>query len=162
MRYTEQLGYVTVSLGEIVQREYKQHGKPEESVAEFVLRTHNDTGLEQFAREAVADLNRQLSDRTDDPTGVVVEGIHSKLSAQAIEKAFGATEVVFVHAAVPTRLRRLRERDGTCPEAELLRRDLRELNSGLAALTAPLEHEFHVRNDGSIDDFERQLDMIFD
>jgi dephospho-CoA kinase len=161
MQYTEQLGYVTVSLGEIVRRAYEQRGRPDESVAEFVVRTHAGTGLEQFAREAVADLNQQLSDRTDDPSGVVVEGIHSKPSARVVKETFGATDIVFIHAALSIRLRRLRKRDGACPEAELLNRDLRELNSGLGALTIPQEHEFYVCNNGALNEFERQLDVIF-
>lgn len=160
MRHAEQLGYVTVSVGKIVQRAYEHRGRPGESTAAFVLRTHDEIGSAEFARKAVTELTRQA--QSDEVAKIVVEGIHSKPSVRVVEREFGATDTILIHAPPAVRLARLRERDGDCSAAALLKRDLRELNSGLDTLITPSEHEFFIRNDGSIEAFRQQLDTTFE
>lgn len=159
MRHAEQLGYVTVSVGKIVQRAYERRGRPDESMGAFVLRTHDEMGPAEFARKAVTELTRQA--RSEEVVGIVVEGIHSKPSVRAVEREFGETDTILIHAPLGVRLDRLCERDGDCSMAALLKRDLRELDSGLDTLTTPLEHEFFIHNDGAIEAFRQQLDATF-
>lgn len=159
-QHAERLGYIAVSLGETVRREYRSRDR-DESTAEFVLQTHEAVGRAEYAREGVAELERRLADRDDEPSGVVVEGVHSQASVQTIRKRLGETSVVWVLTPQLVRLRRLRQREDGYTSADLLQRDLRELNSGLADLAAPLGHDYCVRNNGSRSSFERRLDAVF-
>lgn len=133
MRHAEQLGYVTVSVGKIVQRAHERRGRSAESTAAFVLRTHDEMGPAEFARKAATELTRQA--QSDEVVGTVVEGIHSKPSVRVVEWGFGETDTILIHAPPAVRLDRLREGDGDCSVAALLKRGLRELDSGLDTLT---------------------------
>lgn len=160
-RYAERAGYATASLGETVRRAYDDRGR-DESIAEFVLRTHETAGRAAFAREAIADLEPRLAGRHDQLRGVVVEGAHSMASVRTVRRRFGRTSVVWIQAPVSLRLRRLRQRENGVTEGDLLQRDLRELNSGLSGLAAPSGHEYHVRNDGSRRALEQRLGTVFE
>lgn len=159
-RYAERCGYATVSLGDVVRRAYEDRGG-DESTAAFVLRTHETAGRAQFAREAVATLDERLAG-DDTPTGVVVEGVHSTAAASVVRERFGDTPIVWIQAPQSLRLRRLCRRDNGHSTRALFRRDLRELDSGLADIASPLGHDRHVRNDHTQETFERRLDAVFD
>lgn len=161
MQYTKQLGYATVSAGETVRPAFANHGR-NESTAEFVLRTHRETGRAQFAREAVANLDQRLANHDHAPVGVVVEKVHSTASVRTVQRRFDGASIVWIQTPLSIRLRRLRQREGEYTMADLLRRDLRELNSGLSNLASPLDHDYSVRNDGSREAFERRLDIVFE
>jgi dephospho-CoA kinase len=159
-QYAEQLGYTGVSLGETVREAYEICGR-EESIAEFVLRTHETNGRAAFARQGVTTLKRHVANRDGEPSGVVVEGVHSPASVSTIREMLGETSVVWIVTPGSVRLERLRQREDGYATVDLLRRDLRELNSGMAELAAPLGHDCCVRNGGSRRSFERRLDSLF-
>jgi cytidylate kinase len=157
--HAERLGYLAVSVGDVVRRRYEATD-PDVPVGEFVLRIHERESRAAFARDAVAALERRVTDRERPPTGVVAEGVHSPAAVGVVRRRFGPTPVVWIRASPSRRLDRCRHRDGNRSAAELLRRDLRELNSGLAALAAPTGHAHRVDNDGSRAQFRRRLELI--
>jgi len=159
--YAKRLGYETVSVGDTVRQAYHdQHWS--ESVGEFVQRIHEERGRAAFVQEAITELDQRLARHDDAPAGVVIEGIQSNTSVKAVRDRFGPTPVVWIQAPLSLRLRRCRRRDESHTSAGLLYRDLRELNSGMADLAAPLGHDYHVLNDGLHRTFKRRLAAVFE
>ena len=159
--YAKRWGYDTVSVGDTVRQAYDEQDR-DESVDEFVLRIHEESGRTAFVQEALTELDQRLVRRDDAPTGVVVEGVHSKTAVEAVRDRFGPTPVVWVRTPLPLRLQRCRRRDEGHTSADLLCRDLRELNSGMSDLAAPFGHDYHVLNDGLRQAFEERLAAIFE
>ena len=158
--YTTQLGYDTVSVGELVRREYNKQN-PNESIGNFVLRRHEKDGRTVFVREALAEFDEQVADRDDTSAGVVIEGVHSYASAAAVRERFGETPVVWLQAPFSLRVQRCQQRNKRDTSEELFYRDLRELNAGMSTLAQPFGHEYHISNDRSPQALEERLDAIF-
>ena len=158
--HADRIGYETVSIGATVRQAYEERGRAE-SIGEFVLRVHEADGRAQFTREAVATLAERRSSRSERSEGIVVEGVHSPASVRTVREAFGTVQVVWIHAPLTDRLGRLRQREPECRPSDVLTRDLRELNSGLAELAAPLGHDYCLSNGGTRDEFERRLEALF-
>jgi dephospho-CoA kinase len=75
-----------------------------------------------------------------------------------LREAFGRATLVWIHAPVGDRLRRVRRRDGeSVTERDLLRRDLRELRYGLADFATPFGHDARLDNDAGIERFEADV-----
>ncbi len=159
--HAERLGYLTASVGDVVRRAHAE-ADPDVPVAEFVLRVHERDGRAAFVREAVAELERRLSRRDESPAGVVVEGVHSPASVGVVRDRFGPTPVVWLRTPPSQRLDRCRQRGRDQSPRDLLRRDLREFDSGLAALATPCGHDVRIDNDGSCQQFERRLEAVFE
>lgn len=150
-------GCATASVGDVVRESYRQQGFSG-SVGEFVTTVHRRHGRDWFARRAA----ERLRDREPPSAAAVVDGVHSRASVRALRETLGPVGGVWVDAPGPVRLRRLRGReDGIAGPEALLRRDLRELNAGLAALARPLGHDYHL--DNGTDDvarLHRRLDCV--
>lgn len=159
--YAKRLGYETVSVGDTVRQAYDSQVR-DESVAEFVGRIHEENGRAAFVRRTLTELDQRLARRDDAPAGVVIEGIQSNQSVEAVDDRFGSTPVVWIQTPLSLRLRRCRRRDDSHTSADLMCRDLRELNSGMSDLASPLGHEYHVVNDGLYRVFEERLSGIFE
>lgn len=158
--HADRIGYETVSIGATVRRAYKERGRAE-SIGEFVLRVHEADGRAQFAREAIAALTEDRSGRSGPLERVVVEGVHSPASVRTVRETFGTVQVVWIHAPFTARLGRLDQREPDCRPLDVLTRDLRELNSGLAELAAPLGHDYCLLNGGTRGEFEQRLEALF-
>lgn len=158
--YAERMGYLTVSVGETVRQAYDECDG-DGSIGAFVERTHETAGRAWFTREAVETLNHRLADREETPDGVVIEGVNSMASVRVVQAEFRRPRIVWIHAPLSMRLRRLRRRDGRRTSSSLLKRDLRELNSGLDKLAAPFGHDYCVRNTGAHSAFDRRLATVF-
>ncbi len=156
-RLAAESGYLTVSVGEAVRQEYP--ASEAESIAEFNTRMHAEHGGDYFTRLA---LDRLLGRHTvEDHAGVVVDSINTVASRRAVSEALGPMTVVWIHSPVADRLQRLRRRDGsTTTRPGFLRRDLRELNYGLASFAAPLGHDVHIANDAGLEEFRRDIRTV--
>jgi dephospho-CoA kinase len=140
--------YYTASVGDVVRREYRTSGEDAESIGEFNTRMHAECGRDHFVRGAVETLRRH---GVGDGADVVVDGVHTT-------EAFGRATLVWIHAPVGDRLRRVRRRDGeSVTERDLLRRDLRELRYGLADFATPFGHDARLDNDAGIERFEADV-----
>ena len=154
--YLAARSYETISVGDVVQNQYDKEAN--ESIAEFIRQKHEYKGLACFTKSAIATLNRRVTEQTD---GVVVEGVHSASAVRCVREAFGWTPIVWIDAPQRLRLRRVRQRSGdTLDHADLLQRDLRELNSGLSELAPPFGCDYVLNNDSSLAAFKAELAAI--
>lgn len=98
---------------------------------------------------------------TEQTDGVVVEDVHSPSAVRYVREAFGWTPIVWIDAPQRLRLQRVRQRsEDTLDDADLLQRNLRELNSGLSELAPPFGCDYVLNNDSSLAGFKTESAAI--
>lgn len=150
-------GYLTVSVGETVRREYDASGT--ESLAEFNTRMHAEHGRDYFTRLALERLRRNHD--LENYSGIVVDSIHTAAARRALSETIGSATVVWIHSPIPDRLQRLQRRERSVVNRRaLFRRDLRELNYGLASFAAPFGHNVCIANDAGLKQFREDVQPV--
>jgi Dephospho-CoA kinase len=156
-RFAAERGYLTISVGDIVREEYDP--SKTESIAEFNTRIHTEHGDDYFTQLAIERLYQRHDVNEHDD--VVIDSIQTVAARQAVSSALGPITIVWIHSPVADRVQRLRQRDmNPLTHEELLQRDLRELNYGLASFATPFGHDVCVTNDTTLEEFTRDIRAV--
>ncbi len=150
----EELGYVKVTMGDVIREETKKRGLElnPANVGKVMLELRKEGGNNIIAEKCVPKIEQQASNK------IVIDGIRSLNEADIFSANFEDFKLVTVHAAPEIRFVRLsqRGRSDDPPTFEVFHeRDMRELSVGLGNAIAMAEHV--LVNDDSMESFKAQV-----
>lgn len=150
----EELGYVKVTMGDVIREETKKRGLElnPANVGKVMLELRKEGGNNIIAEKCVPKIEQQASNK------IVIDGIRSLNEADVFSANFEGFKLVTVHAAPEIRFVRLsqRGRSDDPPTFEVFHeRDMRELSVGLGNAIAMAEHV--LVNDDSMESFKAQV-----
>ena len=159
----ESLNLPVVGMGDVVRERARvalgEHATSS-AIGEWATDHRAECGQAVFA-EYTAD---RIEEHHRDEKAVIIDGLRTPGEVDVFEDRFDDVTVVLVTAPFETRLDRLqtRGRDGedAFTAEDLEERDAREEAWGLGALIEKGVHDDVVVNDGTVDEFEREIEAI--
>ncbi|MCL2134348.1 MAG: flagellar hook-basal body complex protein FliE [Candidatus Bathyarchaeota archaeon] len=148
------VGYVAVSMGDVIREETKKRGLElnPQNVGQVMLELRKEGGDNVVAELCVPKIELQVGSR------IVIDGLRSLNEVDVFKANFVGFKLVAVHAASLVRFARLslRGRSDDPKTFELFHeRDMRELSVGLGSVIAFSEHV--IVNDSSIEVFNTEV-----
>jgi dephospho-CoA kinase len=148
------LGYVTVTMGDVIREETRKRGLDltPQNVGKVMLELRSEGGNNIIAEKCVPKIMQQASSK------IVIDGLRSLSEADVFKTHFVGFKLVAVHAAPEVRFVRLSQR-GRSDDPKSFdvfhERDMRELGVGLGNAIAMAEHV--LVNDNSVESFKAQV-----
>jgi len=150
----EELGYVKVTMGDVIREETRKRGLElnPANVGKVMLELRKEGGNNIIAEKCVPKIEQQSSSK------IVIDGIRSLNEADVFSANFEGFNLVTVHAAPEIRFVRLSQR-GRSDDPQNFEvfheRDMRELSVGLGNAIAMAEHV--LVNDNSMESFKAEV-----
>jgi dephospho-CoA kinase len=150
----EELGYVKVTMGDVIREETRKRGLEltPQNVGKVMLELRKEGGNNIIAEKCVPKILQQASSK------IVIDGIRSLNEAEVFQANFEAFKLINVHAAPAVRFERLSQR-GRSDDPQTFEvfheRDMRELSVGLGSAIAMSEDV--LVNDNSMESFKTQV-----
>jgi dephospho-CoA kinase len=149
-----EVGYVTVTMGDVIREETKKRGLElnPQNVGKVMLELRKEGGNNIIAEKCVPKIEAQVSNK------IVIDGLRSLNEAEIFKANFTGFKLISVHASPEIRFVRLsqRGRSDDPPTFEVFHeRDMRELGVGLGNAIAM--SEYVLVNDNSMESFKAQV-----
>ncbi|XHH10078.1 MAG: AAA family ATPase [Candidatus Bathyarchaeia archaeon] len=150
----EQLGYVKVTMGDVIREETRKRGlEPNpQNVGKVMLELRKEGGNNIIAEKCVPKIEAQVSCK------IVIDGIRSLNEADVFKANFAGFKLIAVHASPELRFERLSQRgrsDDPQSFEVFYERDMRELSVGLGNAIAL--SEYVLVNGDSMESFKAQV-----